>query len=154
MMNYQNTLTFWLSRLGQLMQDDFNDILKDQLGEKSISWPQWLVLNHLGQQSGAMPAEIAAGIMVDRSAVTRLLDRLEEKKFVTRKREGLDRRVVNIYLTKLGEELLEKINIMALEHQARFLATIPSTEHRILKTDIQKMLKVLGIDTQQQWKVL
>jgi DNA-binding MarR family transcriptional regulator len=150
--NYSNSFVYWIGRLSQLMQESFNNFLSEKLQERKISWSQWLLVNHLGNHPGAMPAEIADAIQIDRSAVTRLLDRLEQKELLYRAREGLDRRVLNVYLTGDGEKLLKEVNVLAEEHQASFLKAIPTTELRILKTDIQKMLKVGGVDSQSRWK--
>ena len=53
------------------------------------------------------PSQIAKHMMVKSSTVTGVVDRLENKGFVTRERNSPDRRVINIQLTETGKNLAE-----------------------------------------------
>jgi len=145
-----NSYTFWISRLANLMQEQFNQRLKVE----DVTWPQWMVMNVLDQKLASTPATIASNIGVDRSAVTRLLDRLENKGLIAREHDRLDRRSINIDITERGQGLMATLNDMAREHQEHFLSQLHNTEHRSLKGNIQKMLRLGGIDTSSQWKQL
>lgn len=143
-----NSYTFWISRLAALMQEEFNRRLQGE----DVSWPQWMVLNVLAQEIATTPATIADNIGVDRSAVTRLLDRLEKKGLVLREHDKLDRRSVNIHLTDNGRKLMGRLNDLAREHQEHFLDSLHNTEHRSFKGNIQKLLRLAGIDSIRLWK--
>jgi len=54
-------------------------------------------------------AGCARKIDVDTGAMTRMLDRLEAKGFVSRNRSDEDRRVVKVELTKAGHEIVKLI---------------------------------------------
>ncbi|WP_157960363.1 MarR family winged helix-turn-helix transcriptional regulator [Marinimicrobium alkaliphilum] len=143
-----NSFGFWISRLSNLMKEEFNQ----QLEAYDVTWPQWMTLNVLHHQLARTPAQIADNIGVDRSAVTRLLDRLEAKGFIERVHEGLDRRSVTIFMTKAGEQLIEQLNSAAAEHQTRFLSELHPTELRAFKGNIQKLLRAGGVETLNLWK--
>lgn len=143
-----SSYTFWISRLANLMQEAFNKRLQGE----DVTWPQWMVLNVLHQQLATTPATIAGSIGVDRSAVTRLLDRLEKKGLIAREHAKLDRRSVNIQLTELGENVMARLNELAREHQDHFLGSLHNTEHRSFKGNIQKMLRLGGVDSLRVWK--
>jgi DNA-binding MarR family transcriptional regulator len=143
-----NSYTFWISRLAALMQEEFNRRLQSE----DVTWPQWMVLNVLSQQIATTPAAIADNIGVDRSAVTRLLDRLEKKDLIVREHDKLDRRSVNIHLTDHGRHLMGRLNELAREHQEHFLASLHATEHRSFKGNIQKLLRLAGVDSIRLWK--
>ena len=68
-----NSFAFWIHRLSGLMQDCFNQ----QLREYEVTWPQWMVLNVLYHQMGQTPAKVAECIGIDRSAITDNLSRSE-----------------------------------------------------------------------------
>lgn len=142
-----NSYTFWISRLASLMQDEFNSSLQ----EEGVSWPQWMVMNVLHHQLAGTPATIADSIGVDRSAITRLLDRLEKKALVQREHDKIDRRSVKVELTHAGRELMGRINALAAEHQSHFLESLHSTEHRAFKSCIQRMLRRGGVDSLRVW---
>jgi DNA-binding MarR family transcriptional regulator len=67
-------------------------------------------------------AELARDAMTDTGAMTRMLDRLEEKGIVRRTRSSVDRRVIEVELTDKGKELASdmiQVVIDALNHHLR-----------------------------------
>ncbi len=143
-----NSFTYWISRLASLMQERFNEALQ----QHDVTWPQWMVLNVLHHQLAATPAQVAENIGIDRSAITRLVDRLEKKDLVRRQHDGLDRRSIRLLLTLRGEQLMHTLNASACIHQQGFLEQLPKTEYRGLKGNIQKMLRAGGLETISLWK--
>lgn len=145
-----NSFTFWITRLASAMREAFNQ----ELAEHQVSWPQWMILNVLFHQLAETPAQIADNIAVDRSAVTRLLDRLEHKALLERVHDGLDRRSVKVHLTAAGRALVDQLNSAAETHQNRFLNQLHPTELRAFKGNIQKMLRAVDIDAASLWRHL
>ncbi len=143
-----NSFVFWLNRLAATMRDSFNEALKDE----DISWPQWQILNLLYHEAADTPALLADGMGVDRSAVTRLLDRLAAKQMLERHHDDGDRRSIRITLTTVGKARIGSLNQAALEHQQRFLSELPATELRGLKGNLQKLLRVGEVETLTLWR--
>ena len=76
--------------------------LEFDLGKVGLTPPQFYVLATIGY-AGSLPfGEIGAKMMVTVSNLTGIVDRLEEKKLVVRKRDDTDRRVVHVTLTEKG----------------------------------------------------
>jgi len=142
-----NSFTFWISRLASVMQEQFNK----ELDELDVTWPQWMVMNVLAHNLAETPAQIADNLGVDRSAVTRLVDRLEKKGLVNRLHDGLDRRSILIKLTKAGAAMVEELDSSAGEHQRKFLSQLHNTEYRAFKGNLQKMLRAGGVETSTTW---
>lgn len=145
-----NSFTFWIGRLASVMKDAFNQ----KLASWDVTYPQWMILNVLHHQLANTPAQIAENVGVDRSAVTRLLDRLEAKNLVERMHDGLDRRSVKILMTRQGAALMDELNEAAREHQQLFLSQMHPTELRAFKTNVQKLLRAGDIDTASLWRHL
>jgi len=143
-----NSFAFWIYRLNNVLQDAFNQQMQDH----DISWPQWMVLNVLDAGVASTPAVIADHLGADRSGITRLLDRLETKGFVIREHDKLDRRSINLSMTSKGESLMAEINSKARQHQQQFLSELHLSERRGFKKELQKMLKVSGVDTAPIWQ--
>lgn len=143
-----NSYTFWISRLASVMQDRFNK----ELETLDVTWPQWMVMNVLTHELANTPANIAAQIGVDRSAVTRLVDRLEKKGLVMREHDGLDRRSVKVHITSPGQMMVRHLDEAAERHQKVFLEGLHNTEYRALKGNIQKLLRAGGVETAALWK--
>jgi DNA-binding MarR family transcriptional regulator len=70
-----------------------------------VSVPQLSCVLALYENGPLPPSQIAKHIMVKSSTVTGIIDRLEPKGLVCRLRDSSDRRVINIQLTKRGNEL-------------------------------------------------
>lgn len=145
-----NSFTFWIGRLASVMKDAFNQ----KLAKWDVTYPQWMILNVLHHELANTPAQIAENIGVDRSAVTRLLDRLEAKNLAERMHDGLDRRSVKILMTRQGTALMDELNDAAREHQQLFLSQMHPTELRAFKTNVQKLLRAGDIDTTTLWRHL
>ena len=143
-----NSFTFWISRLASLMQDQFNK----ELDALDVTWPQWMVMNVLAHKLAETPAQVAENLGVDRSAITRLVDRLEKKGLVERLHDGLDRRSIRVILTRAGADIVQELDQSADEHQQRFLSQLHNTEYRAFKGNLQKLLRAGGVETSMTWK--
>ena len=79
--------------------------MESDLGKVDLTPPQFYVLATIGY-AGSLPfGEIGAKMMVTVSNLTGIVDRLEQKKLVLRKRDATDRRVVHVALTDKGANL-------------------------------------------------
>jgi DNA-binding MarR family transcriptional regulator len=59
-------------------------------------------------------ADLAREMVIDTGAMTRALDRLEEKGFIRRLRSNADRRVVEVSLTEKGKSLADQMTLVAI----------------------------------------
>ena len=76
--------------------------LDERMGEHGLTDAQWRPLLLLSQSEAQTAAQLAREAACDSGALTRMLDRLEDKGFVRRVRSTEDRRVVNLELTEEG----------------------------------------------------
>jgi DNA-binding MarR family transcriptional regulator len=73
-----------------------------------LTYPQYLVMLVLWEQSGILVKELGARLHLDSGTLTPLLKRLEKAGFVRRQRNPRDERGVLVSLTKQGEHLKTK----------------------------------------------
>lgn len=66
---------------------------------------QWVTLYRLLQQDGVTQSELGERAVKDKTAVTRILDRLEAKGLLTRRSDAADRRTHRVHLTEEGRAL-------------------------------------------------
>lgn len=92
--------------------DHINRISSETMEPFGITSHQYNILRILrGADSAGLPTlEIGERMLVRSPGVTRLVDRLEKKELVTRKRSEEDRRVVHCQITDKGRNLLEKMD--------------------------------------------
>ncbi|MFL0798469.1 MAG: MarR family transcriptional regulator [Cellvibrionaceae bacterium] len=142
-----NSFSFWFCRTAAELQDKHNKLFKAH----DISWPQWLVLYSIHSQSAKTPAEVADQVGVDRSAVTRLLDRLEKKQLINREHDKLDRRSIKLALTVSGKRLMPDLIKLAKECEEEVFKGVPSTERRAFKNNLKKVMQALEIENISKW---
>jgi DNA-binding MarR family transcriptional regulator len=79
---------------------------KPLLDAMGLTYPQYLVLNALGESDGATIGAIAARLDLESSTVTPLVKRLEAAGLVSRRRGLEDERRVEVTMTEAGRALL------------------------------------------------
>jgi len=89
-----------------------NRTYKPMLDEMGITYPQYLVLNALGEADGMSVGGIAHRLALESSTVTPLVKRMEQAGLVTRQRSQTDERQVQVDLTAAGRALLVQCNCL------------------------------------------
>jgi DNA-binding MarR family transcriptional regulator len=85
-----------------------NRTYKPMLDEMGITYPQYLVLNALGEEEGMTIGSIADRLSLESSTITPPAKRLEQAGLVERRRSTVDERLVHVWLTDAGRDLLAK----------------------------------------------
>jgi len=80
----------------------------------NITFQQVLAISMI-ENSGVEMSYFSKKLGVDNSTATRLIDGLEKKKLVKRKRNALDNRVIKVFLTKHGEKINNSIEFQLEE---------------------------------------
>ena len=70
---------------------------------------QWVVLYRLAETEGLTQAELGERTVKDKTTITRILDRLEGRELLTRRRDTSDRRSQRLHLTPQGEETVRRL---------------------------------------------
>ncbi|HEY1995700.1 MarR family transcriptional regulator [Paraburkholderia sp.] len=102
---------FLLTKARNLITAEMDTALKDL----DITGPQMGILLAMQRGLAATPFELSKMLSVDTGLMTRMLDKLETKGLLERSRSVDDRRVVNLVLTKKGEETAGEIPNIAPE---------------------------------------
>lgn len=89
-----------------------NRTYKPMLDAMGITYPQYLVLNALGEEDSMTIGAIASRLSLDSSTVTPLVKRLEQAGLITRQRSQVDERQVQVHLTDSGRALLARSNCL------------------------------------------
>ena len=97
-------ICFTLYRLNMAVNRSYKPLL-DELG---LTYPQYLVLNALGEEDGRSIGAIAQRLALESSTITPLAKRMEEAGLLNRRRARDNERVVQVWLTDAGRELLRK----------------------------------------------
>lgn len=113
------------------------------LAELDITYPQYLVFLVLWENDERSVSELSKCLFLDTNTLTPLLQRLESKGFVTRKRNKADERQVIISLTKQGKELKHKAKKIPLHFKNALSHSSSLTEQDIeqLQCLLQQVLQ-------------
>jgi len=102
---------------------DLNRLFKNEVSFEDISFSQVLALISI-PNSGVEMSTLSWNLALDNSTVTRLVDRLEKKNLVFRKKSKEDKRLVKVCLTKKGEAMQnrieEKIDFLGSKIESQF----------------------------------
>jgi DNA-binding MarR family transcriptional regulator len=104
MSSYEQSTGFLVVRTARSMKK----VLDARLAEYGITSSQHSVLDALAQKDGLSLSEIGKRVFLDKPAITGLADRLEKDGYVVRKRTAEDRRVIHLWLTEKGRQLLKE----------------------------------------------
>lgn len=113
--------------------------LNKELDAHGFKFNQWRIINTIFSKSIFTPARIADELMIERAAVSRYLDQLEEKGCIQRSHNRSDRRVVDIKLTAKSEKFA-KLGISLMDDSYReMFAHLSTEEYKQLVSLIQKV---------------
>jgi DNA-binding MarR family transcriptional regulator len=93
-----------------------------------LNHSQYLVLKLIAKYGPQMPGDLARWLDHNAGAMTRLLDRLEDKGYVRRQPHAEDRRALSIELTQAGQAMWNTINACSERVQNAALHNLKETE--------------------------
>ena len=132
----EESVGYLVNRLAQTVAREV-DRRMSRLGLTDAQWkPLFMLLK--GQCTTA--ADLSRMACHDTGAVTRLLDRLEDKGLIRRQRSAEDRRVVNLELTSEGERVAAEVPTIIAEVANQVLAGFSSDEFELFKTLLRRAL--------------
>ncbi|TMF33521.1 MAG: MarR family transcriptional regulator, partial [Chloroflexi bacterium] len=76
------------------------------------------------------------------TSVTRVVDRLERRGLVTRRRESEDRRLVQVYIQPAGERLMGEIRVMRGTDIHKAVEAMTSEERRQLTLSLRRLVEL------------
>ncbi|WP_298861209.1 MarR family transcriptional regulator [uncultured Sulfitobacter sp.] len=119
------------------MEAEFNK----RLARFGITRVAWAVLGSIHYDEKLTPSELAKFLSLDRAAITRLLDKLEAEKLITRHQTGDDRRSVSLRLTPKGQAVSVEVAQESESVNAQFAAGIAPED---VEQHIEMIKKILG----------
>ena len=125
-----------------------NRTYKPMLDSMGITYPQYLVMNALGEQDGSTIGAIASRLMLESSTITPPVKRLEQAGLVERRRSAADERQVHVWLTDKGRDVL--IESMCLGQLLIERAGLTEAKFDSLNKQVRNLRDALNDDLKQQ----
>jgi len=129
-------VAFLLSQLGVHAAAQF----AERIAELDLTPPQTGLIRLVASEPGLSQQAVAARLGMPASRLVALVDGLDERGVVERRRNPQDRRLHALHLTKAGEELLGRIAVVGRAHEQALTEGLDAADHATL----QRLLTVLA----------
>lgn len=116
---------------------------EENISRLDISIPEYRMMTYLRENGPTPMAKLASSIDVSQGWITSMVDRLENKRMVTRTRSEEDRRIINIEVTEKGTKTIKKVRELHLEFVRRTLGKFTSEEQYQFKLLLDKLSRDL-----------
>ena len=138
-MKGDDRLIFLLGHARHRVYLRLDQALLDRVG---VTTAQTGALFFLKNNDGCLLSQMGRGLMLDKSAITGLVDRLEKKAMIERRNDPTDRRAIRLYLTRSGRDVAAKALPVVKQLNLAIKEGFPPEEieifSRVLKATIER----------------
>lgn len=124
-MQPQATISYWLSYALRYVASAFAEILQahcGKLGKGYVITPShWGLMALVSANNGQTIGTLAQQLGVDAPTITAIVGRLEQSGLVERVHDREDRRVVKVYLTAEGQDIIRSLDPVVAEFNERMV---------------------------------
>ena len=119
-------------------------IIDTHMEPHGVTAAQFKVLIIIAQFDVDTPAELCRNLSLDSGSMTRMLDRLEQKGLLARKRSEQDRRQVQLVLTEDGQRLADMLPNIGAQSMNELAGALEPGELQTLEAILTKILVAAG----------
>ncbi len=132
----ENFLPFLLNQAAEESSLAFQRIYKSRYG---LLRTDWRVLFHLGIYGRMTAKEIGQRSKIHKTKISRAVQRLAERRYLTRRRDETDRRSEHLELTPAGEAVYRDLRRIAEDYDARLTAQFTRGENALLRVMLRRL---------------
>ena len=111
-------------------------IIDNRQKATDLTKEQMVVLKKLSFEDGLNQNELAFLTLRNKSSLTRLLSKMETKKYIKREQDSIDKRIKRVFITEKGKEIFQK-------SRPAIKNIITRIEQNISEEEKQEMIKTL-----------
>jgi DNA-binding MarR family transcriptional regulator len=116
-----------------------------KLANEDVTAAEWVVLHELYGEKAVAPSALAERLGLTRSAISKLADRLIQKKLISREDNAKDLRAHSLALTSAGNALVPTLAALADENDAEFFGHITAKERAALERVLRSLVAHHGL---------
>lgn len=125
------------------LQPKFSRMYAQMLGHVDLTLPQFNLLCQLVLLGAVSMSEISERLKITKPAVTNLVDRLEEKKFLKRAPSAKDRRVILLEILPKGGKVITHIQSESLHLLLTAYDQFNDKEHHVISRFYETVSKTM-----------
>jgi DNA-binding MarR family transcriptional regulator len=134
---------FWL----RFVSNHVSHAFARKLQASGVTAAEWVVMREMYDEKETSPSALAERIGMTRGGVSKLVDRLVGKQFITRTDRTDDRRFQSIALTAAGRRLVPQLAALADRNDQEFFGPLSARERVALLATMKKLVEAHGIET-------
>ncbi len=132
----ESFLPYLLNLAAEASSLEFQQVYKDRYG---LLRNDWRVLFHLGLHGNLTASDIGARAKMHKTKISRAVQRLADRRFLTRVRDEEDRRVEHLQLTPVGIAAYNDLRKVAENYDAALVEHMSVTEVQTLKALLKRL---------------
>jgi DNA-binding MarR family transcriptional regulator len=128
---------FWM----RFVSNHVSHAFARKLLKSGVTVAEWVVLREMYGRNNISPSTLADLTGMTRGAASKLIDRLVDKKLITREERSDDRRFQDICLTSAGIKLVPDLASLADRNDREFFAPLSVAERETLLVILKKLVQ-------------
>ena len=131
-------LPYLLNQAAEEASLSFQHLYKSRYG---MLRTEWRVLFHLGMYGRLSAKEIGGRARIHKTKISRAVQKLEDRRFMTRTRDEDDRRMEWLDLTQAGRAAYRDLRAAAQEHDAALVRRFAPEDVKLLKRMLRDLAR-------------
>ncbi len=132
----ENFLPYLLNQAAEESSLRFQREYRDRYG---MLRTEWRVLFHLGRYGRMTASEIGARSRMHKTKISRAVQKLSERRFLSRERDEVDRRQEYLALTAQGQTAYDELQTVARQYDSQLTAQFTKAEMLALRKGLRKL---------------
>ncbi|MBW1711192.1 MAG: MarR family transcriptional regulator [Deltaproteobacteria bacterium] len=108
-----------------------------------LTGPQLVILQEVASTGEVSVGKVAKAISLSQGTVTDIVERMEKRGLVTRRRSDYDRRLVLVHVTESGKQLLEKATPLMEESFVWKFNRLQDWEQAMILSSLQRLVSIM-----------
>ncbi len=130
----------YLLKLSHTLMHERADVV---FASQDVNFVQWIAMVKLREGIVKTASELCRSMCHDNGAITRMLDHLEQRGYLERNRSQQDRRVVELVLTRAGEQKVDELKPQLVTLLNETLSGFDAAEFAELTRLLNKLIAAL-----------
>ncbi|WP_210520928.1 MarR family winged helix-turn-helix transcriptional regulator [Hymenobacter terricola] len=138
LLKLDNQLCFSVYALSRLITKAYQPLLESL----DVTYPQYLVLLLLWEHEELTVKQLGEKLLLDSGTLTPLLKRMEQRQWLSRRRDARDERSVVVALAPAGRVLQQQAHEIPVQLAEKMQLTMPEIE--ALRTQLRQLITLLA----------
>ena len=135
--DFEKSIGPWLGKTVKILEYHLQELFNHH--GLDLTKEQMIVLKRLHNDDGLSQNELAFLTLRNKSSLTRLLSKMEQKEYITRQQSKADKRINNVYLTQKGKEVFHLTKPVIKRMITKMEKNITTSEKKQIITILKKI---------------